>query len=239
AVPVFAAALSYLLLALPVAHLPLQGFSWLSFFSSRRNRAVPPLRYIGDSQLMQPQRALTEPEIHSPEVQANLDMLLSAMRKYGGIGIAAPQVGWWVRAMVFGIEGENKRYPQAENVPLQFWINPEIVWSSKDRNWMWEGCLSVPGMRGWVGRPTEVRMTGLDRSGFSREVHLVGLPARIAQHEIDHLDGLLFPERVNTNNNNNRLLLPNAAFDAKETWRTHWPSPGSWKTALGQLSDAP
>lgn len=195
---------------------------------------VPPLRYIGDSQLMKQQRALTESEINSLDVQANLDMLLIAMQQYGGIGIAAPQVGWWVRTMVFGIEGKNKRYPQAESIPLQFWINPEIVWASQDINWMWEGCLSVPGMRGWVGRPPEVRMTGLDRSGVPKEVHLVGLPARIAQHELDHLDGVLFPHRVN----GTRFLLPHVAFDAKETWQTHWPSSGSWNTALGQLSDA-
>ncbi|CAK0848630.1 unnamed protein product [Prorocentrum cordatum] len=155
------------------------------------------------------------------------------MGVYGGIGIAAPQIGWWTRAMCFGINGSNPRYPDAGSVPFQFWVNPEIVWSSSDTNWMWEGCLSVPGMRGWVERPKEVRLRGLDERGVEREVSMSGLEARVAQHELDHLDGTLFPERVT----GARFLVPQQVFDAREGWAEDWPSPGSRRTGPGGLCD--
>merc|ERR1740129_191510 len=98
--------------------------------------------------------------------------------------------------MCFGINGTNKRYAGAEPVPFQFWLNPEIVWFSAGTNWLWEGCLSVPGMRGWVERPSKVVLRGLDAKGHEIEANLSGLAARVAQHECDHLDGVLFPHRV-------------------------------------------
>jgi len=193
---------------------------------------VPPLRYLGDHDLMQVQPAISEPELASADVQQWLDTLKEAMHVYGGIGIAAPQIGWWARAMCFGINGSNPRYSTAPPVPFQYWINPEIVWSSSSTSWMWEGCLSVPGMRGWVERPDKVRMKGLDEEGNVQEVHLTGLPARIAQHELDHLDGVLFPQRVSEP----RFLVPQKVFDAKGNWSKNWPSPGSYLTAAGALS---
>ena len=190
--------------------------------------AVPPLRYLGDPDLMQPQ-----PEVEVGEdLQSRLKILREAMNTYGGIGIAAPQIGWWVRAMCFGIEDGNPRYPAAPPVPFQYWINPEITWSSKETSWMWEGCLSVPGMRGWVERPREIKMKGLNEQGEAVEVHFTGLPARIAQHEFDHLDGILFPARVETS----QLLVPQLVFDTKDQWAPDWPTPGSYRTKAGDLS---
>ena len=195
---------------------------------------VPSLRYLGDERLMQRQRDATVEEIESDEFQSCLRMLPAAMRRHGGIGIAGPQVGWWARVFCFGIDGSNPRYPNADGLPLRVYINPAITWSSEETNWMWEGCLSVPGMRGWVERPREVRMTSLDERGTAREEeHLTGLAARIAQHELDHLDGVLFPRRVPSRD----YLVPQASIEQRGSWAEGWPSPGSYKTMLGDLCD--
>ena len=97
---------------------------------------------------------------------------------------------------------------------------------------MSEGCLSVPGMRGWVERPREICMMGLNERGELGEVQFKDLPARIAQHEFDHLDGVLFPSRVESA----QLLVPQAVFDGKGSWATDWPTPGSYRTKAGDLS---
>ena len=199
-----------------------------------QDNTVSPLRYLGDNQLMQRQPAVTKEQIQSAEFQNKLAMLPKAMKRYGGIGIAAPQVGWWTRVFCFGIDGTNPRYPIAENVPLLTWINPKITWSSEDSNWMWEGCLSVPGMRGWVERPSEVVLSGWNETGEEREPQLLkGLSARIAQHELDHLDGILFPHCVPSQD----FLIPQASMEARDSWAHDWPSPGSHKTLLGELCD--
>jgi len=198
---------------------------------------IPPLRYLGDKRLMQKQPPVTLEDLQSKEFQQQLQILPLAQKHYGGIGIAAPQVGWWTRVFCFGIDGTNPRYPSAESLPLQLWINPEITWSSSSSDqtcWMWEGCLSVPGMRGWVERPCEVKLEGLDELGHPREPqHLTGLAARIVQHEFDHLDGILFPSRVPSQT----FLVPQASMDAREGWANDWPSPGAYKTPLGELCD--
>lgn len=99
---------------------------------------------------------------------------------------------------------------------------------------MWEGCLSVPGMRGWVERPISVVMKGLDENGYVREpTKLTGLAARIVQHEYDHLDGRLFPLCVPSQ----EFLVPTASMEARDGWATDWPSKGSHKTLLGDLCD--
>uniref|UniRef100_A0A7S2G3S3 Peptide deformylase n=1 Tax=Octactis speculum TaxID=3111310 RepID=A0A7S2G3S3_9STRA len=155
------------------------------------------------------------------------------MSVHGGIGIAAPQVGWWTRVFCFGIDDSNERYPAANPIPFSMWINPEIDTSAcHETNWMWEGCLSVPGMRGWVERPSECILRGLDENGKLREVYLDGLSARIAQHEFDHLDGILFPQRTP----GLEFIVPAASFEEKDRWAPQWPSEGSRSTALGELS---
>ena len=102
---------------------------------SMEGSAIPPLRYLGDPELMQPQPKVKE-LVKAEEFQSRLKILREAMRTYGGIGIAAPQIGWWVRAMCFGIEDGNPRYPAAPPVPFQYWINPEITWFSKEREFI-------------------------------------------------------------------------------------------------------
>ena len=194
---------------------------------------VPPLRYIGDKGLMKKQPPVNKEIINSDNFQEQLGMLHQAMKKYGGIGIAAPQIGWWTRVFCFGIDGTNPRYPAASSVPFAYWINPEIIWTSETTNYMWEGCLSVPGMRGWVERPSEIILRGMDEKGNIRESRLSGLKARVAQHEFDHLDGILFPMCVPSS----AFLLPHASMDVKDDWDEDWPSRGSRMTGLGELSD--
>lgn len=195
---------------------------------------VPPLRYLGDEKLMQQQPPVTQEQLHSNEFQNNLKMLPKAMTKYGGIGIAAPQVGWWTRVFCFGIDGTNPRYSNAGSIPLTMWINPKVSSPSKETNWMWEGCLSVPGMRGWVERPASIVLSGWDEMGAERKPqHLEGLAARIAQHEIDHLDGILFPQCVPDQN----FLVPQASLEARDGWARDWPSRGSYSTLMGKLCE--
>eukprot|EP00747_Dinoflagellata_sp_TGD_P170371 gnl/TRDRNA2_/TRDRNA2_201763_c0_seq1.p1 gnl/TRDRNA2_/TRDRNA2_201763_c0~~gnl/TRDRNA2_/TRDRNA2_201763_c0_seq1.p1 ORF type:complete len:366 (-),score=24.10 gnl/TRDRNA2_/TRDRNA2_201763_c0_seq1:31-1068(-) len=194
---------------------------------------IPSLRFLGDAQLMQVQPKVPRKEISTDAFQQMVETLSKAMDHYGGIGIAAPQIGLWTRIFVFGINSTNSRYPAAAAIPFQVWINPEISWVSPETNWMWEGCLSVPGLRGWVERPRAVRLHGLDENGVEREVELDGLEARIAQHELDHLEGVLFPHRVPGAS----FIVPQASMDMREGWAEGWPSPGSRQTGPGQLSN--
>ena len=213
---------------------PRTGIARMTALGTPDGADVPPLRYLGDERLMQRQRDATADEIGSDEFQSCLRMLPRAMRRHGGIGIAGPQVGWWARVFCLGIEGSNPRYPNAAELPLRVYVNPVITWSSEETNWMWEGCLSVPGMRGWVERPREVRVASLDGRGRARgEEHLTGLAARIAQHELDHLDGVLFPRRVPSRD----YLVPQASIERRDGWAEDWPSPGSYRTMLGDLCD--
>ena len=139
-----------------------------------------------------------------------------------------------IRVFLFGIEGGvNPRYPAAGEIPLSYWINPEITWQSDETNWMWEGCLSVPGMRGWVERPAAIVLQGWNQHGQACTQRLDGLAARVAQHELDHLNGILFPYRVP----GPEFLVPQASMQAQDEWGPDWPSPGSRNTGLGELCD--
>jgi len=199
----------------------------------KEDRFKTQLRFLGDKKLMEKQPCVTKDFMESESFQEKLQILQHAMKEHGGIGIAAPQIGLWNRIFCFGIEDNNPRYPAAKSIPLTFWINPEITWESEETNYMWEGCLSVPGMRGWVERPKEVILSGIDEYGVQRQQHLVGLEARIAQHELDHLDGILFPMRVK----DAKFLVPQASMGVREGWGGDWPSSGSRKTGLGELCD--
>ena len=121
--------------------------------------------------------------------------LWDTMAAEGGIGIAAPQIGVPQRVVVFGLE-ESERYPEAPPIPPTVLINPEIEPVGDERVDGWEGCLSVPGMRGVVARHYRIRYRGYDAKGerFEREVE--DFHARVVQHECDHLDGILYPMRI-------------------------------------------
>jgi len=124
-----------------------------------------------------------------------LEDMKDTMRHLDGAGLAAPQIGVSLRVVMFGFEN-NPRYPEAVPVPFTVLINPELTTLSDEEEDGWEGCLSVPGLRGMVPRWLHLRYAGQDASGkrFEREVD--GFHARVVQHECDHLDGILYPMRI-------------------------------------------
>ncbi len=128
-----------------------------------------------------------------------LDQLLvdmfDTMAAYHGAGLAAPQIGVSLRVVIFGVEA-NPRYPQAEPVPQTILINPVLHPLGVQMEEGWEGCLSVPGMRGLVPRYQTLRYTGFDQHGVPIDRAVSGFHARVVQHECDHLDGILYPMRL-------------------------------------------
>jgi peptide deformylase len=130
-----------------------------------------------------------------PELKALLEDMKDTMAAENGAGIAAPQIGVSQRVVIFGVD-RNPRYPDAEEVPFTVLVNPKIEFLSNEVEEGWEGCLSVPGMRGVVPRFARVRYTGFDEEGRPIERIAEGFHARVVQHECDHLDGILYPQRM-------------------------------------------
>jgi peptide deformylase len=121
--------------------------------------------------------------------------MIDTMRALNGAGLAAPQIGVPERVVIFGFES-NPRYPAEEAIPLTVLVNPTIEATSSAMEASWEGCLSVPGMRGKVDRYLRIRYRGLDQHGNEIDREVEGFHARVVQHECDHLDGILYPMRI-------------------------------------------
>lgn len=117
------------------------------------------------------------------------------MRAASGAGIAAPQIGVSLRVVIFELR-DNPRYPHLKPVPYTVLVNPQLTVLDPAEEEGWEGCLSVPGMRGLVPRYRRLRYQGFDAAGGTIDRSVVGFHARVVQHEVDHLDGILFPQRV-------------------------------------------
>jgi peptide deformylase len=150
---------------------------------------------IGHPVLRQTARALRRDEIASAEIQTLVDDMIETMRDASGAGLAANQVHEPVRIAVIEV-GENPRYPYKPKIPLTVLINPVIVPMGEELFDNYEGCLSVPNLRGVVERHTEIRLRALDRHGAEIDRVVRGLSAGTFQHELDHLDGKLFVDRV-------------------------------------------
>lgn len=155
--------------------------------------AIRQLLFMGDSRLLQVAAPVTA--FDTPELHALVTDLLETMQAEMGAGLAAPQIGVGQRVVVFGFE-TNPRYPGAEAVPQTVLVNPVIEPLSDERDEAWEGCLSVPGLRGVVPRYSHIRYTGFDQYGTAIEREARGFHARVVQHECDHLDGILYPQRM-------------------------------------------
>lgn len=151
---------------------------------------------IGDPVLRE--RAREVDDVHSPEVQALIDDLIETKRAANGAGIAANQVGELHRIAVVEIERDNPRYPYKPPYPLTVLVNPELEPIGGETIEINEGCLSVPDQRGYVQRHARVRVRHLDRDGNTQEVEVAGLTAGTFQHEVDHLDGVLFVDRTDS-----------------------------------------
>jgi len=131
----------------------------------------------------------------TPELRELLQDMKDTMAAKSGAGLAAPQIGVGQRLVIFGFE-KNPRYPNAEEVPFTVLANPKLVMLTREVDEDWEGCLSVPGMRGIVPRYTKLRYSGFDIEGNPIEREAEGFHARVVQHECDHLDGILYPQRM-------------------------------------------
>ena len=130
-----------------------------------------------------------------PALKELLADMEDTMAELDGAGLAAPQIGVSLRVVIFGVTN-NPRYPDAEEVPFTVLVNPRIERLSEETEEDWEGCLSVPGLRGIVPRFTRLRYTGFDGDGRPIDRVAEGFHARVVQHECDHLDGILYPQRM-------------------------------------------
>ena len=148
---------------------------------------------MGDERLLAMARPVEK--FDTKELKSLLLDMHDTMENLSGAGLAAPQIGVSLRVVVFGVKG-NPRYPDAEDVPYTVLINPVIEPLSQDMEEGWEGCLSVPGLRGVVPRHSRLRYSGFDAHGARIERDAEGFHARVVQHECDHLDGILYPMRV-------------------------------------------
>jgi len=170
---------------------------------------------MGDPGLWQ--KSLPVEEFGTPTLFSLLQDMRDTMAHLNGAGLAAPQIGVPLRVVIFGVTA-NPRYPGIEPVPDTVLINPELTPLSGEIEEEWEGCLSVPGMRGWVPRFQKLRYSGFDEHGqrFEREVE--GFHARVVQHEVDHLDGILYPMRIRdlTKFGFNEELFPGASLPPED-----------------------
>lgn len=148
---------------------------------------------MGDARLLR----IAEPvvQFNTPELSALIADMFETMAAANGAGLAAPQIGVNLQLVIFGFKS-NPRYPDAPNVPETVLLNPVLTPLSDEMDEAWEGCLSVPGLRGMVPRWSKLRYEGVDQFGqkISREVD--GFHARVVQHECDHLNGVLYPMRI-------------------------------------------
>lgn len=157
--------------------------------------AVRRVLKMGDPLLYRRAEPVSESELGSPALEALIRDMFDTMAAYHGAGLAAPQIGVSKRVVIFGVT-RNPRYPHAEPVPMTVLINPVLEPLGEEREEGWEGCLSVPGLRGLVSRYRHLRYTGLDQHGQSIDRSVCGFHARVVQHEVDHLDGILYPMRL-------------------------------------------
>lgn len=154
---------------------------------------IRPVLRMGDPRLWQ--RARPVEQFATPALRALVVDMEETMRHLDGAGLAAPQIGVGLRVVIFGFE-HNARYPDAGEVPYTVLVNPTLTPLSEETEDGWEGCLSVPGLRGVVPRWRRLRYTGFDAAGNPLDRSVEGFHARVVQHECDHLDGILYPMRM-------------------------------------------
>lgn len=155
--------------------------------------AIKSVLKMGDPVLLQ--KAEPVMQFNTPDLLNLIQDLEDTMAHMDGAGIAAPQIGVSLQVVIFGV-GANPRYPDAEQVPYTVLINPTLTAVEEEMEDGWEGCLSVPGMRGIVPRYTHLHYTGFDQFGNPIDRLVSGFHARVVQHECDHLNGILYPMRI-------------------------------------------
>ncbi len=155
--------------------------------------AVKKILRIGDETLLKMAQPVAK--LATPELYALVQDLFDTMQAADGAGLAAPQIGVSLRVVIIG-SNDNPRYPQREPVPTTVLVNPKIIPLNEVIAEDWEGCLSVPKMRGWVPRYQHIRYRAHTPSGELIDREVQGFHARVVQHECDHLDGILYPQRI-------------------------------------------
>jgi peptide deformylase len=155
--------------------------------------AIRDVLKMGDPRLLEPARPVAD--FASIELAQLIVDMHDTMRALNGAGLAAPQIGVGLQVVIFGVDA-NPRYPEAESVPLTVLINPVLTPLSDEMEDGWEGCLSVPGMRGLVPRHVSLRYQGFDAAGQPIDRSVSSFHARVVQHEVDHLHGILYPMRI-------------------------------------------
>lgn len=155
--------------------------------------AIQSILKMGDPRLLQPAEPVTD--FTSAALKTLIENMFDTMEAADGVGLAAPQIGVPLQVVIFGFE-RSERYPEAEPVPPSILINPIITPLGDEEEEDWEGCLSVPGLRGWVPRFKRIRYQGCNEEGEPIDRAVEGFHARVVQHECDHLIGKLYPMRV-------------------------------------------
>ena len=178
--------------------------------------AVREILKMGDERLLRIAQRVTE--FDTDALHLLVSDMFDTMRAVNGAGLAAPQIGVDLQLVIFGTDAVNPRYPDAPLVPRTVLLNPVITPLGEQEEDGWEGCLSVPGLRGVVPRFSSIRYTGLDPYGDPIERTVDGFHARVVQHECDHLIGVLYPMRVRdfTHFGFNSVLFPGLAAESDD-----------------------
>lgn len=158
--------------------------------------AVRKVVRMGHPVLRRPADPVDPADISSDEIRRLIADMIETLHDYGGIGLAAPQVAESVRLAIVEIPESGSRYGDLPGMPLTVFINPKITVLNPETRGFWEGCLSVPGLRGFVERPQHIRVDYLDLEGNPGSMELTGFLATVFQHEFDHLDGRLYLDRL-------------------------------------------
>ncbi len=158
--------------------------------------AIRKVARLGHPVLRRPTRELTQAEIRSEPVQRLVADMIETMHEYGGVGLAAPQVHESLRLAVIEVDALNERYRAEISQPLLVIFNAHISVLDATAHGFWEGCLSVPGLRGYVERPRRIRVDYLDHEGVPRSLAAEDFLATVFQHELDHLDGVLYVDKI-------------------------------------------
>jgi peptide deformylase len=163
---------------------------------------------MGHPLLRQPAAPLTVEQIASAETHRMINDMIDTLHDYGGIGLAAPQIAEPVRLAIVEIPESGSRYGEIPGMPLTACVNPVITELNSETGGVWDGCLSVPGLRGYVERPQGIRVDYLDLETRPQSLELEGFLATVFQHEFDHLDGKLYIDRLS----DSRLLSYDEEF---------------------------
>ncbi len=157
---------------------------------------IRPILRMGNPQLRAKNLEVDHTFLKSTEFQTLIVDMKDSMNHYGGIGLAAPQIGVNLKIAIIDLSPDNERYPSMGNFPFTIFVNPKISVVKNELQGFWEGCLSIPGLKGYVERPSSIKINYLDETGNEKIMEASGFLATVIQHELDHLDGVLYIDKI-------------------------------------------